>query len=219
MRKLFRNIPVQLVFTMLLPALVAAAQEPNPAMQKFQEDMKSAVLNGNLTVPQVKQLQTDAETLKSAKSEQAPGAPVDLLTPYRAVSNMKATMAGVDPKVRETLHEDLQAVLANKTQPTAETADAPNPGKKLGKDIFKAVMFGNPTEEQVKQLQDSLNQLQGIKANQGHPLQQMRALNGAKTQIQAVMNAGSFRPADRQAVLDDLNSLGSQNGGGRLSRQ
>jgi hypothetical protein len=28
------------------------------------------------------------------------------------------------------------------------------------------------------------------------------------------MNAGEFRPADRQAVLDDLNNLGPQGGGG-----
>jgi len=199
---------------MTLSALVAVAQETNPAMEKFQQDMKTAVLNGSITVPQVKQLQADAETLKSAKSEQAPGAPIDLLTPWHAVSNMKTTMASVDAKDRETLRQDLEAVLANKAQPAA-SADPPSPGKKLGKDIFKAVMFGNPTEEQVKQLQDSLNELQGIKGEQGHPLQQLKALNGSKSQIQAVMNAGSFRPEDRQAVLDDLNSLGPQGGGTR----
>ena len=214
MRKLFRNLPLQIACAMTLSALVAVAQETNPAMEKFQQDMKTAVLNGSITVPQVKQLQADAETLKSAKSEQAPGAPIDLLTPWRAVSNMKTTMASVDAKDRETLRQDLEAVLANKAQPAA-SADPPSPGKKLGKDIFKAVMFGNPTEEQVKQLQDSLNELQGIKGEQGHPLQQLKALNGSKSQIQAVMNAGSFRPEDRQAVLDDLNSLGPQGGGTR----
>ena len=214
MRKLFRNLPLQIACAMTLSALVAVAQETNPAMEKFQQDMKTAVLNGSITVPQVKQLQADAETLKSAKSEQAPGAPIDLLTPWHAVSNMKTTMASVDAKDRETLRQDLEAVLANKAQPAA-SADPPSPGKKLGKDIFKAVMFGNPTEEQVKQLQDSLNELQGIKGEQGHPLQQLKALNGSKSQIQAVMNAGSFRPEDRQAVLDDLNSLGPQGGGTR----
>jgi hypothetical protein len=40
------------------------------------------------------------------------------------------------------------------------------------------------------------------------------ALKRAKDEIEAVMNTGSFRDQDRQAVLDDLNSLGSQNGGG-----
>lgn len=215
MKSLFRNLPLPLVaFAMTLPILAAVAQETNPAMEKFQQDLKDAVLNGSVTVAQVKQLQADAQVLKAAKSEQTPGAPIDLLTPYRAVSSMKATMATVNPKDREMLREDLQAVLMNKTQPAA-SADPPSPGKKLGKDIFKAVMFGNPTEAQVQQLQDSLNGLEGIKSDQGHPLQQMRALNGAKSQIEAVMNAGSFRPADRQAVLDDLNSLGPQGGGRR----
>ena len=199
---------------MLLPCIAAFALDTsNPAMEKFQQDMKTAVLNGSITVAQVKQLQADAETLKSAKAEQTPGAPIDLLTPFRAVSNMKATMAGVNPKDREILREDLQAVLANKAQPAA-SADPPSPGKKLGKDIFKAVMFGNPTEAQVKQLQDSMNELQGAK-DAGGPLQKLRALNGSKSQIQSVMNAGSFRPEDRQAVLDDLNALGPQGGGMR----
>lgn len=215
MKNLFRSLPLQLLaFAIAMPVLAAVAQETNPAMEKFQQDLKNAVLNGSVTVTQVKQLQADAQVLKAAKSEQTPGAPIDLLTPYRAVSSMKATMASVNPTDREMLREDLQAVLANKTQPSA-SADPPSPGKKLGKDIFKAVMFGNPTEAQVQQLQDSLNGLEGIKGDQGHPLQQMRALNGAKSQIEAVMNAGSFRPADRQAVLDDLNSLGPQGGGRR----
>jgi hypothetical protein len=123
-------------------------------------------------------------------------------------------MASVDAKDRETLHNDFQAVLANKAQPAA-SADPPSPGKKLGKDIFKAVMFGNPTEPQVKQLQDSLNELQDIKGKQERPLQALKALQGSKSQIETVMNAGSFRPQDRQAVLDDLNSLGPQGGGMR----
>jgi hypothetical protein len=32
------------------------------------------------------------------------------------------------------------------------------------------------------------------------------------------MDAGEFRPQDRQAVLNDLNSLGPQGGGGGLRR-
>src|SRR5215475_14916706 len=130
MRKLFRNLPLQIACAMTLSALVAVAQETNPAMEKFQQDLKTAVLNGSVTIPQVKQLQADAETLKSARSEQTPGAPVDLLTPWRAVSNMKKTMATVDAKDRETLRQDLEALLANKAQPAA-SADPPSPGKKL----------------------------------------------------------------------------------------
>lgn len=209
-----RNLLALFAFTALLPGYSAVAQSAasNPATEKFQQDLKTAVLNGSITVAQVQQVKADIETLKAAKAEQAPGSPVDLLTPYRAVTNMKGTMATVDPKDRETLRNDLQAVIASKAQP-ATSADLP-PGKKLGKDIFKAVMFGNPTEAQVQQLQDSLNELQGIKGQQGHPLQQMKALSSAKSQIANVMNTGSFRPEDRQAVLDDLNSLGPQGGGG-----
>lgn len=206
MTKIFPRSVALLAFAGMFMVLSAAAQDDSPAMAKFKQDMKAAVLNGSITVAQVKQLQTDAETLKAAKAEQVPGAPIDLLTPYRAVSNMKTTMAAVAPKDREILSQDLQAVLATKTHP--EAAADPSPGKKLGRDIFKAVMFGSPTEAQVTQLQNSLNELQGIKGEQGHPLQQLRALGASKSQIQEVMNTGSFRTEDRQAVLDDLNSLG-----------
>jgi hypothetical protein len=199
--------------TMLQPGLSALqADAPNPAREKFQEDMKTAVMNGSITVAQVKELKANADTLKSVRENQTPGAPVDLLTPYRAVSKMKAIMATVDPKDRETLHEDLQAVLAN--QPAKAAAADPSAGQKLGKDIFTAVMFGNPTESQVQQLQKSLNSLQQIKAKNERPLESMRTLRDSKSEIEQVMNAGSFRPQDRQAVLDDLNGLGPQGGGG-----
>jgi hypothetical protein len=199
--------------TMLQPGLSALqADAPNPAREKFQEDMKTAVMNGSITVAQVKELKANADTLKSVRENQTPGAPVDLLTPYRAVSKMKAIMATVDAKDRETLHEDLQAVLAN--QPAKAAAADPSAGQKLGKDIFTAVMFGKPTESQVQQLQKSLNSLQQIKAKNERPLESMRTLRDSKSEIEQVMNAGSFRPQDRQAVLDDLNGLGPQGGGG-----
>jgi hypothetical protein len=215
MRSAIKVLPLFLAMTMLQPALSAfQADAPNPAREKFQEDMKTAVMNGSITVAQVKELKANADTLKSVRENQTPGAPVDLLTPYRAVSKMKAIMATVDAKDRETLREDLQAVLAN--QPAKAAAADPTPGQKLGKDIFTAVMFGNPTEGQVQQLQTSLNSLQQIKSQNLGPLQSLRALRGSKSEIEQVMNAGSFRPQDRQAVLDDLNSLGPQGGGRRL---
>jgi hypothetical protein len=215
MKSAIKVLPLFLAMTMLQPALSAfQADAPNPAREKFQEDMKTAVMNGSITVAQVKELKANADTLKSVRENQTPGAPVDLLTPYRAVSKMKAIMATVDAKDRETLREDLQAVLAN--QPAKAAAADPTPGQKLGKDIFTAVMFGNPTEGQVQQLQTSLNSLQQIKSQNLGPLQSLRALRGSKSEIEQVMNAGSFRPQDRQAVLDDLNSLGPQGGGRRL---
>jgi hypothetical protein len=214
MRCITKIFPVFLTLAMLQPALLALqADAPNPAREKFQDDMKTAVMNGSITVAQVKELKANADTLKSVREAQTPGAPVDLLTPYRAVSKMKAIMATVDAKDRETLHEDLQAVLAN--QPAKAAAADPTPGQKLGKDIFTAVMFGNPTEDQVQQLQKSLNSLQQIKSQNQGPLQSLRALRGSKSEIEQVMNAGSFRSQDRQAVLDDLNNLGAQGDGGR----
>lgn len=213
MRSAIKVLPVFLTLAMLQPALSAfQADAPNPAKEKFQQDMKTAVMNGSITVAQVQELKANADTLKSVRENQTPGAPVDLLTPYRAVSKMKAIMATVDAKDRETLRDDLQAILAN--QPAKAAAADPSPGKKLGKDIFTAVMFGNPTEDQVQQLQKSLNSLEQIKSQNLGPLQSLRALKGSKSEIEQVMNAGSFRPQDRQAVLDDLNNLGPQGGGG-----
>jgi hypothetical protein len=214
MRTAAKILYLFLAITMLQPGSSALqADEPNPAREKFQEDMKTAVMNGSITVAQVKELKANADTLKSVRENQTPGAPVDLLTPYRAVSKMKAIMATVDAKDRETLHEDLQAVLAN--QPAKAAVADPSAGQKLGKDIFTAVMFGNPTESQVQQLQKSLNSLQQIKAQNQRPLESMRTLHDSKSEIEQVMNAGSFRPQDRQAVLEDLNGLGPQGGGGR----
>src|SRR6202012_4471705 len=70
-------------------AIAQAAAADNPALEKFKADMKTAVLNGSITVEQLKQLQTNAETLKTLKENQRPGGPVDLLTPYQAVTNMR----------------------------------------------------------------------------------------------------------------------------------
>ncbi len=215
-KSLLRALPLVFTLAMLPQALCAAPQDAdsNPASAKFKEDLKAAVMAGDLTIPQLKQLQANAETLKAAKSDQTPGAPLDLITPYKAVSNMRAIMATVKPATRTTLEEDLQAVIANKKPAQDASATPPNAGQKLGKDIFMAVMRGKPTMAQVTQLQESLNSLQSIKSDGGGKLQQFRALKKAKSEIEQVMNAGEFRPQDRQAVLDDLNNLGPQGGGG-----
>ncbi len=219
MKNTLRALSLSIVLLALyqVPSMAQAAAASSPAMDKFKADMKTAVLNGSITVPQLKELQTNAETLKAVKENQRPGAPVDLLTPYRAVSRMKEIMASVKPQDREILQEDVQALMANQ-KPQAVSADPPNAGQKLGKDIFTAVMFGKPTEAQVKQLQDSLNALQEVKKDSGRPLQALRGLNKSKGEIESVMNAGSFRDQDRQAVLDDLNNLGPQAGGGMRRR-
>jgi hypothetical protein len=197
-------------------ALAAAQDEPNPAKEKLQRDLKAAVLNESITVAQLKEVQQNLAVLKEAKSEQRPGAPVDLMTPYTAVSKIRATMATVKQPDRDTLRQDFQAMMAAR-QPEPST-EADTPGKKLGKDVFVAVMRGEPSPAQVQQLQESLNSLQAIKGSGDGMLQQLRAMKSAKSQIEQAMNAGTFRPQDRQTVLDDLNNLGPKGGGHGLRR-
>lgn len=220
MTRILRTLSLSVVLAAQLPLAFAAPQDAasNPAKDKFQTDIKAAVLNGSITIPQLKELQANAEILKAYKANQKPGAPVDLLTPWSAVSKMKAIMATVKQPDRDTLEQDLQIMMANKQPTTVSTEPAPNPGAKLGKDIFAAVMHGKPTQAQVKTLQDSLNDLQGIKSGGEGKLQQLMALKKSKSAIEQTMDAGEFRPQDRQAVLNDLNSLGPQGGGGGLRR-
>jgi hypothetical protein len=192
--------------------LVVAQDEANPVREKFQQDLKAAVMSQSITVPQLKEIQDNIAVLKEAKGEEKPGAPVDLVTPYTAVSKIKAIMATVKEPARTTLRQDFQVMMDTK-QPAPSTEPDP-PGKKLGKNIFAAVMHGEPTTAQVQQLQDSLNSLQSIKTGGGGMLQQFRELKAAKTQIEQTMNVGSFLPQDRQTVLDDLNNLGPKVGDG-----
>ena len=60
-----------LAMTMFQPAASALqADAPNPAREKFQDDMKTAVMNGSITVAQVKELKANADTLKSVRENQ-----------------------------------------------------------------------------------------------------------------------------------------------------
>jgi hypothetical protein len=215
MTRILGILSLSVVLAAQLAPVYAVAQEApaSPAQAKFRDDLKAAVLNGSITIPQLKDLQTNAAILKAYKAEQKPGAPVDLITPWSAVSKMKAVIAAVKPPDRDKLAQDLQMMMAAKQAENVSTDTTSDPGKKLGKDIFGAVMRGRPTEAQVKSLQDSLNQLQSIKTSQERPLQKLMAMKQAKSGIEQTMNAGDFRPQDRQAVLDDLNNLGPQRGG------
>jgi hypothetical protein len=219
MKRSLRVLSLSLVLVAQLPMAFAAPQDnaSNPANDKFRQDLKAAVLNGSITIAQLKELQTNAEVLKAYKAAQKPGAPVDFITPWQAVSKMKAIMATVKQPDRDTLEQDVQVMMANK-QPTTVSTAPPDPGAKLGKDIFTAIMHGKPTEPQVRSLQDSLNGLQSIKSGGGGKLQQLMTLKKSKSEIEQTMDAGEFRPQDRQAVLNDLNSLGPQGGGLRRNR-
>jgi len=219
MKRSLRVLSLSLVLVAQLPMALAAPQDnaSNPANDKFRQDLKAAVLNGSITIAQLKELQTNAEVLKAYKAAQKPGAPVDFITPWQAVSKMKAIMATVKQPDRDTLEQDVQVMMANK-QPTTVSTAPPDPGAKLGKDVFTAIMHGKPTEPQVRSLQDSLNSLQSIKSGGGGKLQQLMTLKKSKSEIEQTMDAGEFRPQDRQAVLNDLNSLGPQGGGLRRNR-
>jgi hypothetical protein len=219
MKRSLRVLSLSLVLVAQLPMAFAAPQDnaSNPANDKFRQDLKAAVLNGSITIAQLKELQTNAEVLKAYKAAQKPGAPVDFITPWQAVSKMKAIMATVKQPDRDTLEQDVQVMMANK-QPTTVSTAPPDPGAKLGKDVFIAIMHGKPTEPQVRSLQDSLNGLQSIKSGGGGKLQQLMTLKKSKSEIEQTMDAGEFRPQDRQAVLNDLNSLGPQGGGLRRNR-
>jgi hypothetical protein len=219
MKRSLRVLSLSLVLVAQLPMAFAAPQDnaSNPANDKFRQDLKAAVLNGSITIAQLKELQTNAEVLKAYKAAQKPGAPVDFITPWQAVSKMKAIMATVKQPDRDTLEQDVQVMMANK-QPTTVSTAPPDPGAKLGKDVFTAIMHGKPTEPQVRSLQDSLNGLQSIKSGGGGKLQQLMTLKKSKSEIEQTMDAGEFRPQDRQAVLNDLNSLGPQGGGLRRNR-
>jgi hypothetical protein len=215
MKKFLRVIALSAVWAAPFSVAFGAGQDAaasNAAMDKFKEDIKAAVMNGSLTVMQVKELHENLEVLKESKS-QPPGSPIDLVTPYGAVNKIRAIMATVKQPDRDTLARDFKLVVASKQPPPS--AEPETPGKKLGKDIFMAVMRGQPTVPQVEQLQQSLNSLASLKSSGGGKLQEFRALKQAKSQISQTMNAGAFQPEDRQAVLDDLNNLGPGGGRGR----
>jgi len=210
MKKSYKTIALRAIVFVSLNlatlAFVQAQDEPNPARDKFEQDIKSAVADGSITVAQLKDIQGSLEMLKQAKAEQQPGAPVDLMTPYNAASKIKATMATVKEPALTTLRQDFQIMMASRQPPPAATPDPP--GKKLGKDIFTAVLRGDPTPAQVQQLQQSLNSLESLKTSSEGGLQKLRTLREAKSQIQQAMTAGGFSPQDSQTVIDDLNNLG-----------
>ncbi len=192
---------------------VAIAQDANPAKEKFQQDLKDAVMSESITIAQVKDIQANLETVKAAKGAQQPGAPVDLMTPYTAVSQIRTAMAAVKEPAQTKLRQDFQLMMAAKS---ADQASEPEtPGKKLGKDVFTAVLRGEPTPAQVRTLQESLTLLTELKTSNEGGLQKLRTLKKAKTDIEQTMRSGNFRPEDSQAVLDDLNNLGA---GGRNRR-
>jgi hypothetical protein len=210
MKKSFRAIALHAIVLASLNVgavvFVQAQNQPNPARDKFEQDIKSAVTSGSITVDQLKDIEANLEVLKQAKAAQQPGAPVDLMTPYSAVSKIKATMANVKEPARTTLHQDFQALMASRQPPPSATPDPP--GKKLGKDIFTAVIRGEPSPAQVQQLQERLNSLEALKTSSEGGLQKLRTLREAKSQIQQAMTAGGFSPEDSQTVINDLNNLG-----------
>jgi hypothetical protein len=178
------------------------------ALQKFQDDVKAATANGTVTPDQVKQVQESIATLKAYNVAHTPGAPIDLLTPYHAVSALKVVAGdpNLKPADRKALQQDL-ALVVNSMEPIAPAAQSAA-GPHLAADVLKAILNGDPNEAQVKQLQESLNRLQQDKGVNEGRIAQAPALKKAKLDIAEIINSSSFRDPDRQAVLEDLNALG-----------
>ena len=76
-------LSLSLVLAAQVPMAFASPQETasDAAHDKFKQDIKAAVLNGSITISQLKELQTNAEALKAYKAAQKPGGPVDFITP------------------------------------------------------------------------------------------------------------------------------------------
>jgi hypothetical protein len=204
------SVALILGFSFLSCVVAAAVDESSRslALQKFQDDVKAAAADGTVTPDQVRQVQESIATLKAYNISQKTAATIDLLTPYHAFSALKAvaTNPNLKPADRNTLQHDLALVLNSiePSPPPAQSAAGPH----LAADVLKAILNGNPNEDQVKQLQESLTRLQqGVGVNEGR-IAQAPALKKAKMDIAEVMNSGSFRDSDRQAVLEDLNALG-----------
>ena len=58
-------LSLSLVLAAQLPMAFASPQEKasSPAQDKYKQDIKAAVLNGSITISQLKELQTNAEIL------------------------------------------------------------------------------------------------------------------------------------------------------------
>ena len=194
-----------------LSCVVAGAADDSArshALQKFQDDVKAATANGTVTPDQVKQVQESVATLKAYNTSQRPAATIDVLTPYHAVAALKVVASNphLKPADRKALQQDLALVVSSMepSTPAAQSAAGPH----LAVDVLKAILNGNPNEDQVKQLQESLNRLQQDKGVNEGRIAQAPALKKAKLDIAEIINSSSFRDPDRQAVLEDLNALG-----------
>jgi hypothetical protein len=194
-----------------LSCVVAGAVDDSArshALQKFQDDVKAATANGTVTPDQVKQVQESIATLKAYNTSQRPAATIDVLTPYHAVAALKVVASNphLKPADRKALQQDL-ALVVNSIEPGAPATPSAA-GPHLAADVLKAILNGNPNEDQVKQLQASLTRLQqGMGVSEGR-IAQAPALKKAKVDIAEIINSSSFRDPDRQAVLEDLNALG-----------
>jgi hypothetical protein len=195
----------------LLCATASARDEgaQSLALQKFQNDVKAAATNGSISADRATQVQQSAASLQSYNRSRKPGAPVDLLTPYQAVAVLKSVAAdpNLTPADKETLRQDLIVVI-NSQVPSAPATEPAKPGSNLESDVLKAVLNGNPTEAQVKQLQDCLNQLRLGEGVNEAKIGLRAALKKAQLDIMEIITTDSFRDSDRQAVLGDLSALG-----------
>jgi hypothetical protein len=85
MKSILKILLLSVASVALQPIVRASPDTPlDSAKSKLQQDMKAAVLDEALTIPQLKELQASVATLKAAREAHHPGDPVDLLTcPYK----------------------------------------------------------------------------------------------------------------------------------------
>jgi hypothetical protein len=205
------KLGLRLGFSVLLCAAAFGAQQDSQslALQRFQNDVKAAATNGSIPADQVKQVEQSAASFQSYLRARKPGPPVDLLTPYHAFAVLKSVAAEPNLKSfdKETLHQDLILIL-NSLISSAPTTQPAKPGGDLATDALRAVLNGNPTEDQVKQLQEGVNRLLRAEGVNEGKIAERAASKKAQLSITEIISTASFRDSDRQAVIEDLSSLG-----------
>ena len=81
---------------------------------------------------------------------------------YISQSDIKGIFSSTDATNRTQLQNDFKGSWLRRPPRLQLKNPNPSAGEKLVKDIFKVITFDNPTEQQVKELQESLGALQKV---------------------------------------------------------
>ncbi len=91
MTKIFKTLFLSLAFYTLQATLSACMPElpPDSAKDKFQHYLKAAIIDEAITIPQLKQLQANADAFEAAREARTLSARIDHSTPYHVIANMR----------------------------------------------------------------------------------------------------------------------------------